>query len=49
MKKAKIIVDWSMLDKIVNSIILSEQEKLNFMKYIWYMTKSEKKELASII
>ena len=49
MKKAKIIIDWSILDKIVNSIILSEQEKLNFMKYIWYMTKNEKKELASII
>lgn len=49
MKKAKIIVDWSILDKIVNSIILSEQEKLNFMKYIWYMTTNEKQELASII
>jgi hypothetical protein len=34
MKKAKIIIDGSILDKIVNSIILSEQEKLNFMKYI---------------
>jgi len=49
MKKSKIIVDWSILDKIVNSIILSEQEKLNFMKYISYMTTWEKKELASII
>jgi len=49
MKKAKIIIDGSILDKIVNSMILSEQEKLNFMKYIWYMTKNEKKELASII
>ena len=49
MKKSKIIVDWSILDKIVNSVILSEKEKLNFMKYIWYMTMSEKKELASII
>ncbi len=49
MKKAKIIVDWSILNRIVNSIILSEKEKLNFMKYIWYMTTSEKKQLASII
>jgi len=49
MKKAKIIIDWSILDKIVDSIILSEQEKLNFMKYIWYMTRNEKQELASII
>ncbi len=49
MKKSKIIVDWSILDKIVNSIILSDQEKLNFMKYISYMTTWEKQELASII
>jgi len=49
MKKAKIIVDWSMLDKIVNSMILSEKEKLNFMRYVWYMTTNEKQELASII
>ncbi len=49
MKKAKIIIDWSILDKIVNSIILSENEKLNLMKYIWYMTIREKQKLASII
>jgi hypothetical protein len=49
MKKAKIIVDWSILDKIVDSIILSDIEKLNFMKYIWYMTTNEKQELVSII
>jgi hypothetical protein len=49
MKKAKIIVDWSMLDNIVNSMILSETEKLHFMKYVWYMTTNEKQELASII
>jgi len=49
MKKAKIIVDWSILDKIVQSMILSDNEKLTFMKYIWYMTRSEKKQLASII
>lgn len=49
MKKAKIIVDWSILNKIVDSMILSDTEKLNFMKYIWYMTKNEKENLASII
>ena len=49
MNKAKIIVDWSILNRIVKSIILTEKEKLNFLKYIWYMTSNEKRELASII
>ena len=49
MKKAKIIVDWSILNRIIKSVILSEKEKLTFMKYIWYMTQNEKRQLASII
>jgi len=48
-KKTKIIVEWSILDKIAKSRLLSEQQKLNFLKYIWYMTQKEKKELASLI
>ena len=49
MKKSKIIINSSILDKIVNSVILSEKEKLNFMKYLAYMTSSEQKQLASLI
>jgi len=49
MKKSKIIVEWSILDKIAKSNILTQAEKLNFLKYIWYMTNEEKRELATII
>jgi hypothetical protein len=49
MKKSKIIVEWSILDKIAKSNILTQSEKLNFLKYIWYMTNEEKRELATII
>jgi hypothetical protein len=50
MKKAKkIIVEWSILDKIANSVILSQKEKLNFFRLVWYMTKKEQKELATLI
>ena len=49
MKKSKIIVKWSILDKIAKSNILTQAEKINFLKYIWYMTTKEKKELSAII
>jgi hypothetical protein len=49
MKKSKIIVEWSILDKIAKSNILSPNEKLNFLKYIWYLTTEEKRELATLI
>lgn len=49
MAKAKIIIEWSILDKIANSVILSDKEKLNFLKYIWYMTWEEKVKLAKLI
>ena len=49
MKKSKIIVEWSILDKIARSNILTQAEKLNFLKYIWYMTSDEKRELATVI
>ena len=49
MRKAKIIIEWSILDKIANSVMLSDNEKLNFLKYIWYMTWDEKIQLAKLI
>ncbi len=49
MKKSKIIVEWSILDKIAKSNILTQAEKLNFLKYIWYMTSDEKKKLSALI
>jgi len=43
------IKDNTLLDQIANSIILTEQEKLNFLKYIAYFTKDESQELAKLI
>jgi hypothetical protein len=43
------IKDKDLLTKIVNSIILTEQEKLNFLRYIVYFTKEESQELAILI
>lgn len=43
------IKDNTLLDQIANSIILTEQEKLNFLKYIAYLTKEESQELSKLI
>ena len=49
MKKSKIIIDPFVLSKISCSNELNSKEKINFLQYIWYMTKSEKKELAQFV
>lgn len=49
MWKQQIKVDDKVLDKIASSEIMTESEKLSFMKYVWYMTNSEQKELVEII
>ncbi len=49
MKKSKIKIDPFVLDKISNSNELTNMEKINFMKYVGYMTISEKRELTLII
>ncbi len=49
MYKSKIIIDKDILEKIVDSKKMEEWEKNNFLKYIWYMTKKEQKELSLII
>ena len=49
MKKSKIIIDSFILNKISNSNELNNNEKIHFLKYVWYMTKSEKKELAQFV
>ncbi|MDD3302840.1 MAG: hypothetical protein PHN31_04730 [Candidatus Gracilibacteria bacterium] len=48
-KKKNFLVDNSLLDKIVNSLLLTEQEKLNFLKYISYLTSKEKRELYKLV
>lgn len=48
-KKWKIKVDEWVLNKISSSEVMTDSEKLNFMKYLWYMTNSEKEELVELI
>lgn len=48
-KKWKILFDKNLLDRIVNSIIITEQEKLYFLKYVAYLTSNEKKELYNLV
>lgn len=49
MQNKKIKLDEGVLDKISSSNVMTDSEKISFMKYLWYMTSSEKKELVQII
>lgn len=49
MRKSKIIIDEFIINKIANSIIIDNNWKISFLKYIWYMTWSEKRELLQMI
>jgi len=49
MQKSKIIIDEFTINKIANSTIIDNNSKISFLKYIWYMTWSEKKELLQMI
>ncbi len=44
-----ILIDKELIDAIANSLLLSDKEKLNFLKYIWYMTFSERRELQKLV
>lgn len=37
------------LDKIANSLKITENEKLSYLRYISYLTVSEQKELAELL
>ena len=49
MQKSNIRLDGDLLDIISSSSVLKDSEKIDFMKYIWYMTKTEKRELVQLI
>lgn len=49
MSKQEIKIDGNILDKIASSEVMTDSEKLSFMKYVGYMTTSEQKELVEII
>jgi hypothetical protein len=47
--KKSIIIDNDLIDAIANSFKISDKEKMTFLKYIWYMTLSERKELQTLV
>lgn len=49
MKKSIILIDSFVLNKISCSNELKDTEKIQFLKYVWYMTGSEKRELAQLV
>lgn len=49
MRKSKFLIESLVLDKISQSNVLTDNEKINFLKYVGYMTLSEKRELTLII
>lgn len=49
MKKSKIEISAKVLDTIADSQVLTECEKVSFLKYVGYMTYEEQKELCVII
>lgn len=49
MQKSKIIIDAFVINKIANSTMIDNNSKISFLKYVWYMTGSEKKELLQMI
>lgn len=49
MKKSKIIVKESLLDAIADSWLLKDFEKINYLKYVWYLTPDEQSQLEAIV
>ncbi len=49
MRKSKIYVENSTLDKIVASCKINEVEKIRFLKYLWYLTKREREDLLRYV
>jgi hypothetical protein len=49
MQKSKINIDPNILDAISRSTELLTYEKIDFLKYVSYMTISERRELISLI
>jgi hypothetical protein len=49
MKKSKILFNPYELDKISNSNVLKDKEKINFLRHIVYLTKLERTELLTYL
>ncbi len=49
MKKNKLNIDNNLIDIISNSTKITSNNKLEFLRNIWYMTKSEQKQLINLL
>ncbi|MDA9129149.1 hypothetical protein N9J72_01585 [Candidatus Gracilibacteria bacterium] len=49
MNKSKIQISARVLSAIAGSNIIGECEKLRFLKYVGYLTRSEQRELCTLI
>lgn len=49
MKEEQIKIEPFVFKKITMSKELSSVEKVNFLRYVWYLTLSEKKQLVNFI
>lgn len=49
MWKNEILIEPDIKQRICSSKELSEAEKINFLKFIWYLTKEEKMDFLKLI
>lgn len=49
MSKSKINIDKNILTSISESIEINDAQKINFLKYVGYLTISEQSELLEVI
>jgi hypothetical protein len=49
MKKSKIEISATILDSIAKSGAISDKEKLNFLRYVGYMSYEEQQELVATL
>lgn len=47
--KKSIVIDVELIDAISDSTVINDKEKINFLKFIWYLTFSERRELETLI
>jgi len=47
--KKSIIIDKELIDAIANSVKINAKEKLSWLKIIWYLTFSERRELMTLV
>lgn len=49
MKESKIQISAKVLDALADSQVINDTEKMNFLKYVGYLTYNEQKELMTLV